>query len=79
MRARNIIGCTLLMVSSMTVPLVANEQYAASVPNPTLSELAYGDHERQVLDFWKAASLTNRPHWYSSFMAEDGWAAARNG
>ena len=56
MRARNIIGCTLLMVSSMTVPLVANEQYAASVPNPTLSELAYGDHERQVLDFWKAES-----------------------
>ena len=56
MRARNIIGCTLLMVSSMTVPLVANEQYAASVPNPTLSELAYGDHERQVLDFWKAPS-----------------------
>jgi acetyl esterase/lipase len=56
MRARNIIGCTLLMVSSMTVPLVANEQYAASVPNPTLSELAYGDHDRQVLDFWKAPS-----------------------
>ena len=56
MRARNIIGCTLLIVSSMTVPLVANEQYAASVPNPTLSELAYGDHDRQVLDFWKAPS-----------------------
>ena len=44
------------MVSSMTVPLVANEQYAASVPKPTLSELAYGDHDRQVLDFWKAPS-----------------------
>ena len=56
MRARNIIGCTLLMVSSMTVPLVANEQYPASVPKPTLSEVAYGGHERQVLDFWKAAS-----------------------
>jgi len=56
MRARNIIGCTLLMVSSMTAPLVASEQYAASVPKPTLSELAYGDHERHVLDFWKAAS-----------------------
>jgi len=56
MRARNIIGCTLLMVSSMTVPLVANEQYAASVPNPTLREVAYGDHDRQVLDFWKVPS-----------------------
>ncbi|MDB4055842.1 alpha/beta hydrolase [Akkermansiaceae bacterium] len=38
------------------MPLVANEQYAASVPKPTLSELAYGDHDRQVLDFWKAPS-----------------------
>ncbi len=28
--------------------------YEASVPKPTLSEVRYGDHERQVLDFWKA-------------------------
>lgn len=32
------------------------EQYAASVPKPTLSEVAYGTHERHVLDFWKAPS-----------------------
>lgn len=28
----------------------------ASVPVPTLSNVSYGSHERQVLDFWKAPS-----------------------
>ena len=28
--------------------------YAASIPKPTLSEVAYGKHQRHVLDFWKA-------------------------
>ena len=32
------------------------EQYAGSIPKPTLSEVAYGSHERHVLDFWKAKS-----------------------
>ena len=32
------------------------EQYADSIPTPTLSEVAYGSHERHVLDFWKAKS-----------------------
>ena len=31
-------------------------QYADSIPKPTLSEVAYGPHERNVLDFWKAKS-----------------------
>jgi acetyl esterase/lipase len=30
--------------------------YAASVPKPTFSEVRYGPHERNVLDFWKADS-----------------------
>ena len=30
--------------------------YAASVPAPTLKEVRYGDHERHVLDFWRAPS-----------------------
>ena len=37
------------------------EQYADSVPKPTLSEIAYGDHERHVLDFWKAPSDKSTP------------------
>ena len=32
------------------------EQYADSIPKPTLSEVPYGRHERHVLDFWKAVS-----------------------
>jgi lysophospholipase L1-like esterase len=32
--------------------------YHASVPKPTLSNIAYGSHERQVLDFWKAPSAS---------------------
>jgi acetyl esterase/lipase len=35
--------------------------YVASVPKPTLSEVRYGTHERQVLDFWKAESATPTP------------------
>ena len=31
-------------------------KYSPSVPPPTLSEVAYGDHQRHVLDFWKASS-----------------------
>ena len=30
-------------------------------PPPTLSNVAYGTHERQVLDFWKAESATPAP------------------
>jgi len=32
------------------------EVYDASVPKPTQSLVRYGDHERHVLDFWKAES-----------------------
>ena len=35
--------------------------YDALVPKPTLTEVRYGDHERQVLDFWKAESETPTP------------------
>ena len=31
------------------------------VPTPTLSNVHYGDHERHVLDFWKADSQTPTP------------------
>ena len=37
------------------------EQYAGSIPKPTLSEVAYGSHERNVLDFWKAKSEKPTP------------------
>ena len=35
--------------------------YAATVPKPTVSEIAYGKHDRNVLDFWKAESDSPTP------------------
>ena len=35
--------------------------YDASVPNPTLSNVRYGPHGRNVLDFWKAPSEKPTP------------------
>lgn len=31
------------------------------MPKPTLSDVRYGEHERHVLDFWKAQSDTPTP------------------
>jgi len=38
---------------------VNSPAYDASVPPPTLYGIAYGQHQRQILDFWKAES--NKP------------------
>ncbi len=37
------------------------EVYDASVPKATFTEVRYGDHERHVLDFWKAESNVPTP------------------
>jgi len=37
------------------------ERYDASVPKPTVAGVRYGDHERHILDFWKAESSTPTP------------------
>ena len=37
---------------------VAAPAYDSSVPKPTLAEVRYGSHQRQVLDFWKAPSAS---------------------
>ena len=42
-----------------TQPAQQAAGYPASVSQPTLREIAYGLHKRNVLDFWKAAA--NRP------------------
>lgn len=38
-----------------------NKASNPSVPAPTLSNVAYGDHDRHVLDFWKAESDVPTP------------------
>lgn len=35
--------------------------YDPSVPTPTMTNVAYGAHERNILDFWKAESKTPTP------------------
>ena len=35
--------------------------YDTSVPEPSLSGIRYGEHERHILDFWKAESATPTP------------------
>ena len=36
-------------------------KYDASVPAPTRAGVRYGQHERHILDFWKAESSTPTP------------------
>jgi len=59
--------CYLVGLMALTVSVQAQDvgqpkkranvpKYADSVPQPTLSEIAYGEHARHVLDFWKAPS-----------------------
>jgi acetyl esterase/lipase len=47
--------------------------YAPSVPKPTFTEIRYGPHERNVLDFWKADS--ERPAPLVFVIHGGGWQA----
>ena len=57
--------------------------YDPSVPKPTLEEVRYGEHERHVLDFWKAPSDTPTPlvvcihsgrcNWYHAGETRRAW------
>ena len=64
------ISCLLFTFFLLALPAHAQDEaskprkpeaYAASVPKPTESEVRYGDHERHVLDFWKAESDSPTP------------------
>lgn len=60
---------TLLLLTLLATAASANAQdkakpapaYAPSVPKPTASAVPYGNHERHILDFWKADSTTPTP------------------
>lgn len=56
-------GSFLVLGLALTIgPLSAEGGgYAPGVPKPTLSEVAYGEHPRHVLDFWKAESEKPTP------------------
>ncbi len=50
---------------------VATPVPKVALPKPTLANVAYGDHERQVLDFYKAAS--DQPTPVVFFIHGGGW------
>jgi acetyl esterase/lipase len=59
--------------TTKATPRVAAAQKAATVPppTPTLAEVKYGPHERNVLDFWKANSTRPTPLLF--FIHGGGW------
>lgn len=54
-------------------PEAAKKTAAVAQPKPTVANLPYGKHERQVLDFWKAESDTPTPLLF--FIHGGGWQA----
>ncbi|MDA7865419.1 alpha/beta hydrolase [Akkermansiaceae bacterium] len=52
---------SILLILQLLVLAALGENYAPSVPKPTLSEVTYGPHARQTLDFWKAQSTKPTP------------------
>lgn len=72
-----VLGCLLVPVSGQSQdkkPAKAAPKapaYDASVPKPTLSGVRYGDHERHILDFWKAKS--DKPTPLAYIIHGGGW------
>jgi acetyl esterase/lipase len=58
--------CFVVSINLLNVPIFAQDvpKYDASVPKPTLSSIPYGEHERHILDFWKAESNSPTPLVY---------------
>jgi acetyl esterase/lipase len=51
----------LVVISQLTFAKTKEPVYAPNVPNLTHSEVRYGTHERNVLDFWRAESKSPTP------------------
>ena len=60
-----------LILSVLCLAFFAGVASAQKLPPPTLSNVAYGEHERQVLDFWKADS--DKPTPVVFYMHGGGW------
>ena len=51
----------LIVISQLTFAKTKEPAYAPNIPKPTHSEVRYGTHERNVLDFWRAESKSPTP------------------
>ncbi len=56
-----------------TAKAAAPKPLPKATPDPTIADLHYGDHERQVLDFWRAKS--DKPTPLLFFIHGGGWVA----
>lgn len=74
---KNITLCLLLFILLLACPAQAQQKKAAAAeplpPIPTKAEVRYGDHERQVLDFWQADSDKSSPTPVLFFIHGGGW------
>jgi acetyl esterase/lipase len=71
---RILTGITLFLAVLSSRLAAQEKKKPAPQPTPTVAKLAYGTHERQVLDFWKAES--DQPTPLVLFIHGGGW---RNG
>ncbi len=69
MKRMNATTVTLLLAASFCATTV----FAATPPEPTKRDVAYGDHPKQVLHFWKAKSDHPTPLLF--FIHGGGWQA----
>ncbi|MGI9470024.1 MAG: alpha/beta hydrolase [Rubripirellula sp.] len=60
--------CFVLLLSALLLPSTVT---FADGPAPTIADVAYGDHPKQVLHFWKAKSDTPTPLLF--FIHGGGW------
>lgn len=72
------LGSLLAATAPATLPAADSAKKAAPAkkqepvpPTPTLANVRYGTHERQVLDFWRAPSATPTPFLF--FIHGGGW------
>ena len=71
--------CELLICATLGLlaPGVIADEKKPAVPQPTFENVAYGEHERNVLDFWKAEGDGPRPLLVS--IHGGGWTAGDKG
>ena len=61
MKTRRFISIFIFILLYSIPGWCQDTEYAKDVPEPTLKEVQYGEHERNVLDFWKADSDAPAP------------------
>jgi acetyl esterase/lipase len=62
----------LIVLLASAVPLTAQEKRIAAPPAPTAASVAYGDHPRQVLDFYQAKK-SDAPTALVLYIHGGGW------